>query len=71
MPAKLWSLTATEVQSLIERDLLTVEDYANALLSRIKSRDGVVKAWQHLGVPSSQSTAKQTGLTLIQIQTLS
>ncbi|KAH6626156.1 amidase signature domain-containing protein [Chaetomium sp. MPI-SDFR-AT-0129] len=48
VPAKLWSLTATEVQSLIERDLLTVEAYATALLSRIKSRDGIVKAWQHL-----------------------
>lgn len=56
-PEKLWSLTATEVQSWIERDLLTVEVYASALLSRIKSRDGVVKAWQYLGVPPPQSTA--------------
>ncbi|KAK3366745.1 amidase signature domain-containing protein [Lasiosphaeria ovina] len=48
VPAKLWSLTATEVLSLIERDLLTAEDYAKELLSRIELRDGVVKAWQYL-----------------------
>ncbi|KAK0108687.1 hypothetical protein ONS95_003479 [Cadophora gregata] len=47
VPTKLWSLTATEVLSLIKRDLLTVEDYANALLNRIDSRNSVVKAWQY------------------------
>jgi hypothetical protein len=50
--AKLWSLTATEVRALIEKDQLTVEEYANALLGRIRSRDGVVKAWKYLGAPS-------------------
>lgn len=47
VPTKLWSLTATEVLSLIKRDRLTVEDYVNALLSRIESRNSVVKAWQY------------------------
>ncbi|KAI9702195.1 MAG: hypothetical protein M1820_006277 [Bogoriella megaspora] len=47
-PTKLWSLTATEVLSLIRQDQLTVEDYAHALLDRIQSRDSVVKAWQYL-----------------------
>lgn len=32
---------------MIKRDLLTVEDYANALLNRIESRNSVVKAWQY------------------------
>jgi Asp-tRNA(Asn)/Glu-tRNA(Gln) amidotransferase A subunit family amidase len=52
-PTKLVSLTATEFLNLIERDQLTIEDYANALLDRIRSRDGVVKAWQYLGTPSA------------------
>jgi len=50
-PAKLWSLTATEVQNLTRRDEITAEQYATALLNRINSRDGVVKAWKFLGVP--------------------
>ncbi|KAK0716788.1 amidase signature domain-containing protein [Lasiosphaeria miniovina] len=48
LPAKLWSLTATEVLTLTERDLVSVEDYAKALLSHAGSRDGVVEAWQYL-----------------------
>ncbi|TAQ86822.1 hypothetical protein B7494_g4847 [Chlorociboria aeruginascens] len=47
VPTTLWSLTATEVLSLIQRDMFTVEDYANALLDRIESRNSVVKAWQY------------------------
>ncbi|PVH70770.1 amidase signature enzyme [Cadophora sp. DSE1049] len=47
VPTKLWSLTATEVLSLIKRDLITVEDYASALLDRIESRNSIVKAWQY------------------------
>ncbi|KAF2234183.1 amidase signature enzyme [Viridothelium virens] len=46
-PTKLWSLTATEVLSLIKKDQLTVEDYAYAVLGRVESRDSVVKAWQY------------------------
>ena len=39
VPTKLWSLTATEVLTLIKKDRLTVEDYAKALVSRIESRN--------------------------------
>jgi hypothetical protein len=50
-PTKLCSLTATEILRLIKSDLITVEQYAQALLDRIKSRDSVVKAWQYYGMP--------------------
>lgn len=57
VPAKLWSLTAIEALALIKKDVISVEDYAKALLGRIKSRDSVVKAWQYLGIPSLLSNA--------------
>jgi len=49
LPTKLWSLTATEVLSLINKDRLTVEDNAKALMGRIESRISVVKAWKYFG----------------------
>lgn len=51
LPAKLWSLTATEVLDLVKKDRLTVEDYAKALVTRIESRNRVVKAWKYFGKP--------------------
>ncbi|KAF2425571.1 amidase signature enzyme [Tothia fuscella] len=48
VPSKLWALTATEVLSPIKEDRFTVEDYAKSLLTRIESRNGLVKAWQYL-----------------------
>lgn len=50
VPINLWSLTAVEILNLIGKDAVTVEDYAKSLLSRIESRDSVVKAWQFLGM---------------------
>lgn len=49
VPTNLWSLTASEVLKLTKGNKLTVEDYAKGLLSRIESRNGVVKAWQYFG----------------------
>jgi hypothetical protein len=49
-PTKLCMLTATEILHLIKSDLITVEQYAQALLDRVKSRDRVVKAWQYYGM---------------------
>src|SRR4051794_35239812 len=43
-----YRLTATQVLALIKAGELTVEDYAKSLLSRIKQRDQVVKAWAYL-----------------------
>lgn len=71
VPAKLWSLTATEVLSLIRKDRLTVEDYAKALVSRIESRNSVVKAWKYFGKPNSLLHAKQARLIFCQIRTSS
>lgn len=47
--AKLYPLTATQVIDLVKKDYITVEEYALALLNRIKERDEVVKAWEYLG----------------------
>jgi Asp-tRNA(Asn)/Glu-tRNA(Gln) amidotransferase A subunit family amidase len=62
VPAKLWSLTATEALSLIKKDRLTVEDYAKALVSRIESRNSVVKAWKYFGKPNALLHTKQARL---------
>ncbi|KAK2594846.1 hypothetical protein QQS21_007434 [Conoideocrella luteorostrata] len=56
--AKLWSLTAVEALNFIKEDLLTVEDYADALLSRVESRDSVVRAWQYLDPVHIMSQAR-------------
>jgi Asp-tRNA(Asn)/Glu-tRNA(Gln) amidotransferase A subunit family amidase len=41
-------LTASQARALMQKGDLTVEDYAKSLLSRIKARDDVVKAWAYL-----------------------
>jgi Asp-tRNA(Asn)/Glu-tRNA(Gln) amidotransferase A subunit family amidase len=41
-------LTASQAVALMKKGDLTVEDYARSLLSRIKERDDVVKAWAYL-----------------------
>ncbi|KAJ6101778.1 hypothetical protein N7486_004205 [Penicillium sp. IBT 16267x] len=41
-------LTASQALALMQKGDLTVEDYAKSLLSRIKARDDVVKAWAYL-----------------------
>ena len=70
VPVNLWSLTATEVLSMIKKDRLTVEDYAKALVSRIESRNSVVKAWKYFGKPNSQLYAKQAHLNFYQFRNL-
>ena len=46
VPVKMWSLMAAEALGLIKTDRLTVEDYTQALVSRIQSRNSVIKAWR-------------------------
>ena len=43
-----YRLTASHALSLMKKGDLTVEDYAKSLLSRIKERDHIVKAWVYL-----------------------
>jgi Asp-tRNA(Asn)/Glu-tRNA(Gln) amidotransferase A subunit family amidase len=43
-----YRLTACEAAKAISDKQLTVEEYARSLLSRIKARDLVVKAWAYL-----------------------
>ena len=43
-----WRLPATKALALIHADKLTVEAYAESLLSRISKRDEDVKAWVYL-----------------------
>jgi Asp-tRNA(Asn)/Glu-tRNA(Gln) amidotransferase A subunit family amidase len=44
----LYRLTACQALQLLKRGDLSVEDYAKSLLSHIKERDAVVKAWAYL-----------------------
>ena len=41
-------LTASQAFALMRNGVLTVEDYAQSLLARIKERDHLVKAWAYL-----------------------
>ena len=43
-----YRLTASEAVALMRKGDLSVEDYAKSLLSRIKERDDIVKAWAYL-----------------------
>lgn len=40
--------TASEAVALMKKGDLTVEDHAKSLLSRVKERDHVIKAWAFL-----------------------
>jgi Asp-tRNA(Asn)/Glu-tRNA(Gln) amidotransferase A subunit family amidase len=46
--AEPYRLTASEALALMKKGDISVEDYAKCLLSRIKERDHVVKAWAYL-----------------------
>lgn len=48
MEVEPYRLTATEVVAQIQSDKLSVEQYAQSLLSRIAKRDPVVKGWAYL-----------------------
>lgn len=43
-----WHLTASQAVALMKKGDLSVEDYAKSLLSRVKERDSLVKAWAYL-----------------------
>lgn len=43
-----WKLTASEALGKIQADELSVQEYAESLLERIKARDEDVKAWAYL-----------------------
>lgn len=43
-----WKLTASEALAQIRADELSVQEYAESLLERIKARDEDVKAWAYL-----------------------
>jgi Asp-tRNA(Asn)/Glu-tRNA(Gln) amidotransferase A subunit family amidase len=43
-----YRLTASEAVALMKKGNLKVEDYAKSLLSRVKDRDHVIKAWAYL-----------------------
>ena len=48
-PNRWYLLTASQALDLLKNNTITVEEYARSLLSRIKERDGIVKAWAYLG----------------------
>ena len=43
-----YRFTASQALALMKNGSLSVEDYAKSLLSRIRARDEVVKAWAYL-----------------------
>jgi NCS1 family nucleobase:cation symporter-1 len=43
-----WTLTASEALAQIQAGELSVQEYAESLLERIKARDEDVKAWAYL-----------------------
>jgi Asp-tRNA(Asn)/Glu-tRNA(Gln) amidotransferase A subunit family amidase len=46
--AEPWRLTASEALVQIQAEELSVQEYAESLLERIKARDEDVKAWAYL-----------------------
>ncbi|KAH7034606.1 amidase [Microdochium trichocladiopsis] len=54
-----YRLTASEVLSKVKGGSLTVEAYAQSLLSRIQERDATVKAWAYLDPEQVLAQAKQ------------
>lgn len=51
-------MTATQVLQAFKSDTLTVQEYAESLLGRIKERDPVVNAWAHLDPAQVREQAK-------------
>lgn len=49
MVEKPYLLTATQVRDILQKNTITVEEYAHSLLARIEERDCIVKAWAFLG----------------------
>ncbi|KAF8850337.1 amidase family protein [Acephala macrosclerotiorum] len=54
-----YRLTASEALALMKNGTLTVEAYATSLLSRISSRDSIIKAWAYLSPSHVLSEARK------------
>jgi Asp-tRNA(Asn)/Glu-tRNA(Gln) amidotransferase A subunit family amidase len=50
IPKDLYALTACQILELLQNDSVTVEEYAESLLRRVKERDEIVDAWAYLGM---------------------
>ncbi|RGP69096.1 amidase [Fusarium longipes] len=59
MSSEAYKLTATEVITKIRDGQLSVEEYAQSLLARIKERDSVVKGWVYLNPDQVLREAKK------------
>lgn len=57
--AKLWQLSATEIQAEITKGNLTLEEYTKSLLERIEERDSAVQAWAYLNPEYVLSEARR------------
>lgn len=56
---ELYRLTASQAAAGMQTGRFTVEEYAKSLLSRIKERDGTVKAWAYLNPDQVLDQARQ------------
>lgn len=63
---ELHRLTATQVLSSIRDGSLTVEEYAQSLLTRIQERDPAVQAWEYLDSEYVIREAKRLDKTPLQ-----
>ncbi|KAF5704659.1 amidase [Fusarium mundagurra] len=57
-PIEPWKLTASEALGKIQADEMSVQEYAESLLERIKARDEDVKAWAYLDEKRVMQEAK-------------
>jgi amidase len=57
--AALCQLSASEALALMHNGALSVEDYAKSILSRIKERDPMIKAWVYLNPDLVLAEAKK------------
>jgi NCS1 family nucleobase:cation symporter-1 len=54
-----YQLSATDVAAKIRDGQLSVEEYAQSLLARIKERDPVVKAWAYINPDQALQEARK------------
>ncbi|KAI2717502.1 hypothetical protein CBS147332_4382 [Penicillium roqueforti] len=59
MVEKPYLLTATQVRDILQKNTITVEEYAHSLLARIEERDCIVKAWAFLDPAFVLSQARE------------
>ena len=58
-PSDLHLLSASQAADLIRKDQLSVQEYARALLARVKRRDPIVRAWVFLDTDLVLEQAKK------------